>query len=700
MNFFEHQEQARKKTTRLIFYFILAIVFIILAIDVLCIAVLFYLNDPTFANLIMYGRTHEYHPQGMLFKPNIDMLIQLAWHLALYIAPFVIAIICIGSLFRMLRLRGGGISVANMAGATPIDPNTSDPLEQRFIHVVEEMSIASGIPIPKLYVMKNEPNINAFVAGMKPEDTVMVTTQGALEQLNRDELQGVVGHEYSHIFNSDMQINLKLMGIVGGLILISQVGFFILRCFGANSQTYRASTPARDPRSRSSFSVSSSSSTDTGSGSGKGGNLVVAILFLGVGIYAIGYIGVFFGRLIKAAISRQRELLADACSVQYTREPSGLIRALAKIQKSENASYLNTPRTEDINHLCFSPAMEIYFSSLLATHPPLDYRIKTLDPDGYYPRELEETASIRKTEKKERIPQQPNLVTATAILAGSILTTKKDIKSSIGNPSQAHIVQAQNLLQQIPEEAKNLAHDPQKVSLLFYALIFPLDPNKKEAAVAILTTVLKEEEISLVTTLAEQLNNISKNVLFPIIDIAIPAFNTHSIQNKTAIYQICEKLFNVDNTILFKFMMLEIIYKHIEQDSSQNNTANIESCIHEISTLIAFIIYCSHKNESEGERSYINIMRQFTKQNIPQPVITAFKPIQMQIIFTKLNTLSPICKEQLLHGCLECIEDDNIITIEEAEIIRAIAACLDCPIPPILPTVMLAESTPDLSDLT
>ncbi|MGD9592503.1 MAG: M48 family metalloprotease, partial [Candidatus Berkiella sp.] len=343
MNFFEHQEKAKKKTFWLVLYFIIAIVCIILFIDVVFAAAIIYAQPEHY-----FATSNVYTINDAMSNLNQNAIIDLMIGVTVLVSPVIILVIFIGTLWKMYSLRDGGIAVAQMVQAQPISPSTTNFLEKRFINIVEEMSIASGVQVPKLFVMQDKA-INAFVAGIKPEDTVMVVTQGALEQLTRDELQSVVGHEFSHILNSDMQISVKLMGILGGLLLIGQAGYFMLRILGSSNRR------------------SSSSSNKKGSG-----NIVIVILIIGLGLLILGYIGLFFGRLIKAAVSRQRELLADASSVQFTRNPQGLVFALRRILESEKGTYLSSKNVEDISHLCFCTPRWTLFQSLLATHPPLE----------------------------------------------------------------------------------------------------------------------------------------------------------------------------------------------------------------------------------------------------------------------------------------------------------------------------------------
>jgi Zn-dependent protease with chaperone function len=285
VNFFEHQHKARRKTGILVLYFIIAVVLIVISINAFIFLV------------ISWGGSMSAEDTLRVYKP-----------LVVYVALGTILVIFIGSLSSMIKLRGGGRAVAEMVGARRVNPDSRDVNERRLINVVEEMSIASGTPVPKIYVLDNEAGINAFVAGLRPTETVLVVTRGALENFNRDELQGVVGHEYSHIFNGDMRINIRLMAVLAGILMIAQFGRVLMRSSG---------------RSR-------------GKGSGQAG-------LIGLGLFIIGYVGLFFGGLIKASISRQREFLADASSVQFTRNPDGIAGALWKIMCKDHCSIIRIP---------------------------------------------------------------------------------------------------------------------------------------------------------------------------------------------------------------------------------------------------------------------------------------------------------------------------------------------------------------------
>ena len=328
MDFFAQQAKVRRSSRTLVWLFALAVFAIVVAVDLVCAFVL---------------------GVGLRPAPLIG------------IAVAVVVVIGLCSAYRVASLAGGGAAVAREMNAVEVPADTSDPQWQRLRNVIEEVAIASGVPVPEIYVMQNEQGINAFAAGYTPTDTAVCVTQGCLDKLNRDELQGVIAHEFSHVLNGDMRLNIRLMGLLFGIMAIWVVGRFLMwgGYFGLGD--------------------------DNGGGRRRGGGSSGQVALAGIALLAIGAIGVFFGRLIQAAVSRSRESLADASAVQFTRQTSGIAGALKKIAVFEEGSALQAPRKDEVRHMLFGDAEE---SSWFATHPPITARIKALEP-GFKPEELD-----------------------------------------------------------------------------------------------------------------------------------------------------------------------------------------------------------------------------------------------------------------------------------------------------------------------
>ncbi len=335
IDFFQRQREARHSTSLLVLYFGLALVVLIACVYFLAAFVFTYLPD------------HPKTNTGWYWNPTL-----------LAITAFGVGtVVGLASAVKSAQLAGGGHVVAESLGGRLIPGDTHDLKERRLLNVVEEMAIASGVPVPPVYVLPDEAGINAFAAGHTTGDAVVAVSQGSLEFLSRDELQGVVAHEFSHILNGDMKLDIRLMGLIFGILALSVIGRVLLEV--------------------ASRSRSSSSKDDKGLG---------GLAIMGVGLWLLGLGGAFFGRLIQAAISRQREFLADASAVQFTRNPDGIGGALKKIGGLAEGSTIKDGHAGEACHMFFADAFR-GFSGLLATHPPLASRILRLDPqfDGTYP---------------------------------------------------------------------------------------------------------------------------------------------------------------------------------------------------------------------------------------------------------------------------------------------------------------------------
>ncbi len=364
MNFFQQQEHARSKTRWLLFIYAVAVVAIVLALDVI------FLLVKTF--------TGGEEGQAFTLPADINSWVTSESYSLILFSTAILAFIGLASLYRIMSLRGGGGKVAVSMGGTLVNASHPDRRVRRLLNIVEEMAIASGLPVPQVYVLEQESGINAFAAGYQPEDAAVAVTRGALDMFSRDELQGVLGHEFSHILNGDMRMNMRLLGPLFGIMLIGAMGGLLLR----------SSAHSRIRSSRES----------------SGG--VMVVLLLGLGLTVIGYIGQLAGRLIKSAISRQREFLADASAVQFTRDKSGIAGALKKIFASQHGSRLVDTGTAEVSHMLFANGLQQQFSSLFATHPPVQDRLQRMGVPFYKEEQLRLAKEMLQL-YSNRSPRQP-----------------------------------------------------------------------------------------------------------------------------------------------------------------------------------------------------------------------------------------------------------------------------------------------------
>ncbi|MEY4132502.1 MAG: hypothetical protein RL592_560, partial [Verrucomicrobiota bacterium] len=341
MNFFRAQDEARGRTTKLVVLLVLAI--LVLTGSLYVIAV--YLADFRVAaaergrsTIVFDAYRHDW------FQPKLFCLT----------TGLALTVIIGGSLLRIVELAKGGGAIAMRLGGRLVAASTTDPAERRYLNVVQEMALAAGLPVPLCFVIDRDESINAFAAGNDPQDAAIGVTRGALRNLTRDELQGVIAHEFSHIGNGDMRLSIRIIGAVAGLTALAQLGYLLIRVgFSSDSDRKKNALP---------------------------------LALVGLVVVLIGLGGVFFAKLIQASVSRQREYLADASAVQFTRNPLGLASALKKIAGFAGARREASEADLEAQHLFFASSGG-FMEALFSTHPPIFERIRRIDPafDGIIP---------------------------------------------------------------------------------------------------------------------------------------------------------------------------------------------------------------------------------------------------------------------------------------------------------------------------
>ena len=430
MDFFQNQETARRKTGLLIAYFIAAVVLIVL------------LSYAIVAGAFLLAGRHD--------RPPLHSVVDL-WDPGLFVVVSLgtLALIGGGSLYRVASLAGGGHSVAEMMGGRPLSSQTTDPDERKILNVVEEMAIAAGTPVPPVYLLEQEDGINAFAAGYAPGDAVIGVTRGCIQNLTRDELQGVIAHEFSHIFNGDMRLNIRLIGALYGILLISMTGWIIFR-----STAYGGLARDGDRRGSNPWPL------------------------VGLALYVLGYIGVFFGNLIKAAVSRQREFLADASAVQFTRNPDGIAGALKKIGALAEGSRVRDPEAQEASHLFFGDAVG-HLLGMFATHPPLVERIRRIDPsfEGDFSKVRVGIADGPRPEAGPPTTLRPPVRPGRGVVGFS----PAQMVSRIGTVEPQQLAYASAVLSSLPDSLKALAYEPFGARAIVFALLVD---NESEAVQA------------------------------------------------------------------------------------------------------------------------------------------------------------------------------------------------------------------------
>ncbi len=653
MDFFDHQDRARRKTGLLVAYFALAVVGVVVAVYAASVGILTY----------FLSRSSEPEPFRL-------------WHPELFVAVTcsVIAVIATGTFYKIIMLGTGGEHVAVGLGGKKIPANTRDLSERILLNVVEEMALASGTPVPPVYVMNDEPGINAFAAGTTPQNAVIGITRGAIDTLSRDELQGVMAHEFSHILNGDMRLNIRLMGLLHGILVLALIGYMIIRILG-NSNTR-----------------SSSSSNKKG-----GGGIIFAIIAAGAALWIIGYVGVFFAHLIKSAVSRQREYLADASAVQFTRNPQGISDALKKIGGWAKSSKIAAPRAEEASHMFFGEAM---FNSFFATHPPLPERIRRLDPNfsGAFPK-----TSIAHHDKSEIIDPQSlsqkrsSLQQAhVAALAGAehFHQQPSELVESVGEPSSVHIDHVHDLVDALaPVLADDLRDPLGAVAVIYSLLLAQTNASLREEQLKIIAKHCDSGIMQELRRVLPTVDTLAPEQRLPVICMALPALHQMSPPQIQNFYLVVRELIHFDRQVsVFEYAVHRYIAKRLlprlrPAATRQEGNQSFAAIAPHFALVLSFLARLGDANRAnvafEAGLSALNIPS--TRLAIVDAADCSIKNLDGSL--DRLATAAPKLKKQLLSAFAACVAEDRHVSIEETELLRVIADALGCPVPPVLDLV-------------
>src|SRR3989441_887788 len=552
MDFFERQELARATGRKIVLLFLLALPCVIAAVYVVSVGVyavswaFFAFWRSVFVEIYSAASGTAYWIP--VWQPQ----------LFLWVASSTLLIVGGGSLYKLKQLAPGGQVVALLLGGERLNTETKKLDELRLLHVVEEMSIASGTPMPDIYVLRREFGLNAFVAGHTVSDMVVCVTEGCLRSLTRDELQGIIAHEYSHILNGDMRLNTRLMGIVHGLFCITLLSYWVM------SRTYRE-------RDRD---IGGTPEVRTGVG------LLVDLVILAIGFLLafVGWNGAFFGRMIKGAVSRQREFLADAAAVQFTRYPEGLANALKKVKASPEKSIIHSPCAEEASHIFFCNGIEHDRVWLTSTHPPLDERIKriqTMMGESFVPepKQIEEPRTRQRgAEVEEPEAEFAGFVTrllapkdSSARLSTSTGIEARDALASVGVPLTRHLAYAAQLMEALPEAVRQAAREPNGATALIYVLLLSPLASVREAQVRLLKSRLSSEVSLKINTVLSAVRQLNELVKIPLVDLTFPALRRLSLPEYAALMANIAELVAADQQVdLFEFALQKMLRRHLE----------------------------------------------------------------------------------------------------------------------------------------
>ena len=625
MNFFEHQAAARKTSSRLVILFGLAVVGIVAAVNI--------------ATWAATGST------GAIAFTTIATL----------------AVIGLGSMYRIASLRGGGEPVALQMGGVPVPEDTTDLNLRRLRNVVEEIAIASGVPVPKIYVLEHEAAINAFAAGYSTSDAVVAVTRGALDKLNRDELQGVIAHEFSHILNGDMRLNIRLIGLLFGILMIGLIGRKILihgRFSGRNK----------------------------GAGAVLGAALVAMI---------VGYIGLFFGRMIKAGVSRSREVLADASAVQFTRQSQGLAGALKKIGGLHEGAKLNDPgNAEEVSHMLFGDG--VGFSGLFATHPPLLKRIQALEPQ-FRVEQLERLQAQWLSSPPDGL--QEDLHMGLAGGAGSRLpgatqqlnVSPAMVAAQVALPAENDYRRADTIASEIPEALRDLAARRDAVMPLLLGLLLAGDEGLATRQRTEIAARLGEHTADHALRIHQQLvANLHPMLRLPLAAVAFPALRLRPRPELDAFMDSVFAVVHADGEVsLFEYCLGRLLTVQVRESLDPSRYARFGrrkpgNVRQEFATLLAVVAHAGHADATSAQHAYLaGMQRVLPRDHLPY-VPPANGVLALDAVWEPLDALDPLAKQVMVEAVTAAVSHDGRVSVAEAELLRTICGVLHCPLPPML----------------
>lgn len=637
MNFFERQARARRQSQRLVWMFAAAVLAVVVAVNLVCLVAL-----------------------GLVGRPFSEMLGPI------FLVTLVTGgVIGLASLIRSGTLRSGGGRVAVELGGVRVSEDTQDPSLRRLRNVVEEIAIASGVPVPEIYVLEHESAINAFAAGWSPSDAAIGVTRGAIDRLNRDELQGVIAHEFSHVLNGDMRLNIRLVGALFGVVMLGLIGRKVL-------------THARFSRV---------------GGRDSGG--VAAVVLIALAITVIGYIGVFFARLIKAAVSRQREFLADASAVQFTRQTRGIAGALKKIAGVPDGSRLVQAEGEEVSHMLFGDG--VGYSRLFATHPPLLERIRALEPT-FRADELAELGRRWLHQPPDGMAEDRALGlagTTNAVLPDGVAeldVVPPAVVAQVAEPGEDDYHRAEAIVGALPEDLLCLARQTGAAPALVLGLLVPREDKARAVQRKELSTRHGDAFADEVMARAERLAGLHPALRLPLAEIAFPVLRRRPRAELEAFADTAYALVHADGRLsAFEYCLGLLLQAQVIEalDPARHwrpGRRKLLDAKDEVAVLVSVLAGIGHRDPNEARRAYhAGMALALPHQNVPY-MARGHDPRVLDPVWPILDELQPPAKAMLLEGLVAAISHDGRVTVGEAELLRTVCGVLHCPLPPMLDT--------------
>lgn len=637
MDFFAEQARVRSSSRVLVLLFIAAVLAIVLAVDMVV--------------LLVFG--HWRHV-GTALAPHTHMPSLLTIS-----TMAVLAVISGCAWYRIRSLSEGGKAVAEEVGGEPVPPDTQDPRMRQLRNVIEEVAIASGTPVPDIYFLPDEPGINAFAAGYSASDAAVCVTQGCLDHLNRDELQGVIAHEFSHVLNGDMRLNIRLMGLLFGIMALSVVG-----------------------RQLAWFS-------DDDSRDRKGG---VFFLF-GVLLLAIGSIGHFFGRLIQAAVARSREELADASAVQFTRQTRGIAGALKKIAVLEEGSRLQTASRHEVAHMMFGDVDD--FNAWFATHPPLLARIRTLEP-WFREHELAQLEAQMHASLAEESAQADASAHTRVLpplewpgqMGAAVVAAQPAAAPRAAEPRDKVLQHAATLQHGIPAHLDEAARQPETALILALTLAMSEDEALQAKQKRLIANAFGDDVQRAASQLAVDKASVPPASRMPLVSLAFPALKQLPQGRVQTLLETLDAVVSIDPLVdLDDYCLVRLLRMHLLEALKPNRAPidgqkKLPACRESMMLACAVVATHGANDDEAARRAWLLAMN----QAFPGAAASwQALPLDWQTPFDRalddLDGLMPAAKEIVIQSLLAAIRADGVVTPAEVALLRVICAGLHCAVP-------------------
>ncbi len=648
MNFFQHQDSARKKTSLLVGLLIGAVLALIL-ITTLLVGVFLYYTQLHATSISAYQAQ-----QISLFQ---HFWLLLHSPVAAYVSLGVITVVVSGGLYKIVQLGSGGRAVAEALGGRLVDPGSRDSLERKALNVVEEMAIASGNPVPPVYIIEDNA-INAFAAGLNRRDAVIGLTQGCVKLLSRDELQGVVAHEFSHIHNGDMKLNMRLIALLHGILLIGLIGQYIAG--GSHGYGYRRYR-RRDSKQAS----------------------------LGFALMAIGYGGTFFGNIIKAAVSRQREFLADASAVQFTRNPMGISGALKKIGGHVDGSQLSNGNAAEFSHLFFGQGVSSFFSNIMATHPPLTERVRRIEPywKGEFPAVADKPVYDGTSNHEGGVShfsstsEQIDSRQTSSAQAESTHEIPESILDEVGEARAETIREADALIEGLPSTLYNAAHESFSARAVVYGLLLNEDIVERDSQLEALQQSAHPVTYRTLINFLNDIRSLPAEERSTLLSLCIPALKQQSPPQYQNFKRNLVLLIKADNKVsLQEWCIYRITTKNVDARSLHEHK-KLRSCKNDVECLLFFMAVAGKNPDPlHAYNRGLKALNYSLEMSLPEHKLSL--PL-LDKTLDSLESLLPLEKPKLLKALIAVVNTDGEAKREERELFRAVADTLNCPMPPL-----------------